>query len=310
MVVLISIEGLGDDSSYPNSFCRKLYQLWRDSQKHYVATHMQSIKDKAKEGLDKALAWTGMPDYKGIILCGYSQGGAAAIHLAGLLGEAGIQVDMLVLIDAVGWDTYGEGPFYPIPDSVRMTRHAHRTWSSGSRPLWWNCGMKGANNFRKEGFFVTHGSAAGVDLEYHHKPAGPDNDIVVEADFFRGGVRETNVTYLEDYQAQDKIKSWLFHQIWGKQYQLESAQTPGSGGGPGAEKFHVVAPGESLSIIAGKYWGDVLLWPAIKDVPRNKSQIGNNPNLISVGLKLLIPDISGLTPQQREVLRFRGRTEC
>lgn len=79
---------------------------------------------------------------------------------------------------------------------------------------------------------------------------------------------------------------------------------PGNGGG-GKEKVHVVVKGESLSIIAGKYYQDVLLWPVIHDA--NRQRIGSSPNLIEPAWRLDIPSIAGFTPGQLESIRQRGR---
>jgi hypothetical protein len=55
---------------------------------------------------------------------------------------------------------------------------------------------------------------------------------------------------------------------------------------PGA-KTHVVRPGDSLSKIAGVYYGNIHQWPAIYNA--NRSVVGANPNLILPGQVLVIP---------------------
>ncbi len=50
------------------------------------------------------------------------------------------------------------------------------------------------------------------------------------------------------------------------------------------DNFYVVQPGDSLSIIAGKVYGDINLWPTIASV--NKIA---NPEVIEVGMVLFIP---------------------
>ena len=69
---------------------------------------------------------------------------------------------------------------------------------------------------------------------------------------------------------------------------------------------HTVASGESLSIIARRYWNDVLLWPLIYDA--NKGEIGPNWNQIKVNQLLTIPDIKKFTPAELNAARQRGRT--
>jgi nucleoid-associated protein YgaU len=52
---------------------------------------------------------------------------------------------------------------------------------------------------------------------------------------------------------------------------------------------HTVAPGDTLSDIAAKYYDDAGRWPAIWEA--NKDVIGDNPNLIVAGQELTIPDL-------------------
>jgi nucleoid-associated protein YgaU len=54
-----------------------------------------------------------------------------------------------------------------------------------------------------------------------------------------------------------------------------------------AEQEHTVAAGESLSLIAQKYYGSQADWPRIYQA--NKAIIGDDPNRIRVGQKLKIP---------------------
>ncbi|MBL8212654.1 MAG: LysM peptidoglycan-binding domain-containing protein [Bryobacterales bacterium] len=79
----------------------------------------------------------------------------------------------------------------------------------------------------------------------------------------------------------------------------------GGGGGSAGGKTYTVVSGDSLSLLAGKFYDDVLLWPVIYDA--NKSVIGGNPNLIKPGQKFTIPSISGYSPSQLSALRERGR---
>ncbi|MBS1823859.1 MAG: LysM peptidoglycan-binding domain-containing protein [Acidobacteria bacterium] len=74
--------------------------------------------------------------------------------------------------------------------------------------------------------------------------------------------------------------------------------------GPKGKSYTVVS-GDSLSAIAGKFYGDVLLWPIIYDA--NKQTVGSDPNKIYPGQKLTIPDIGGYSSQQLTDARNRGR---
>ena len=66
-----------------------------------------------------------------------------------------------------------------------------------------------------------------------------------------------------------------------------------------------VGPGDSLSLIAGRKYNDVLLWPVIYDA--NIAVIGPNPNKTKAGQVLVIPSIAGMTDAQRRDYHTRGR---
>ena len=68
---------------------------------------------------------------------------------------------------------------------------------------------------------------------------------------------------------------------------------------------YTVRKGDSLSLISGKFYQDVLLWPIVYDA--NRSVVGSNPNLIQPGMRLGIPDISGLSSAELSQTRERGR---
>ena len=68
-------------------------------------------------------------------------------------------------------------------------------------------------------------------------------------------------------------------------------------------RHHTVRGGESLSIIAGSYYGDVLLWPVIYDANRRTVK---NPNLIQPGWVLDIPEASAISDADKPALRQRG----
>lgn len=66
---------------------------------------------------------------------------------------------------------------------------------------------------------------------------------------------------------------------------------------------HVVKSGESLSVIAGHYYGDVLLWPVIYDANRRTVK---DPNFIQPGWLLNVPETSSIPDDSRPALRERG----
>jgi len=68
---------------------------------------------------------------------------------------------------------------------------------------------------------------------------------------------------------------------------------------------HTIVAGESLSLIAGKHWGDVLLFPLLYDA--NAATIGQNWNQLSVGARLTIPDKARFTQTQINQAHQRAR---
>ena len=54
-----------------------------------------------------------------------------------------------------------------------------------------------------------------------------------------------------------------------------------------AVKKHTVQKGESLSLIAKQYYGDIHKWKDIYEA--NKATIGDNPDIIKPGQELVIP---------------------
>lgn len=64
-----------------------------------------------------------------------------------------------------------------------------------------------------------------------------------------------------------------------------TATSAPAAGGEG--KIYVVEEGDTLAIIADKVYGDFSLWQKIYEA--NKDEIGENPDSISIGMKLVIP---------------------
>ena len=54
-------------------------------------------------------------------------------------------------------------------------------------------------------------------------------------------------------------------------------------------RIHVVAPGDTLSKIAQKFYGDMRKWPVIYEA--NRDVIGIDPNLVKPSQRLLLPDL-------------------
>lgn len=71
------------------------------------------------------------------------------------------------------------------------------------------------------------------------------------------------------------------------------------------KEIYTVVSGDWLSKITLRYYKDALLWPLLYDA--NKEVIGSNPNAISIGMKLVIPDINSLTKEELEKYHIRGK---
>jgi nucleoid-associated protein YgaU len=61
---------------------------------------------------------------------------------------------------------------------------------------------------------------------------------------------------------------------------------------PAGPKTHVVGPGESLTTIAVHYYGQENAAHWITLYNHNRGAIGDNPDLLSAGVELLIPDLA------------------
>lgn len=60
---------------------------------------------------------------------------------------------------------------------------------------------------------------------------------------------------------------------------------------PAKPKIHTVQKGESLSLIAKKYYNDIHKWKVIFEANKNTMKSKGNPNLIYPGEKFIIPEI-------------------
>jgi LysM repeat protein len=70
-----------------------------------------------------------------------------------------------------------------------------------------------------------------------------------------------------------------------------------SGPPPRTARYHVVQHGDWLSKLAQRYYGDKFKWPVIHEA--NRKKIGRNPDLITPGQVLLIPDLPKVTAKRR-----------
>jgi nucleoid-associated protein YgaU len=305
MIALIAIEGAGEDAIYPKSFMKKLRDDWPgDFTEEYIFAD-GSIWNKASEAHQAALRFV-KNGACGLFLAGYSHGGGAAIMAAQTLMAQGIQVDCLALFDAVSKDPGVVIHDPPIPKNVAVTIHAWRQHGTWSRPLWGHCGLKGPNDFRGQSFWVTHGAAGGTKYLLNPSvPANPDQ-YVEEINFMTSDPSDTRTTWVkegEDYWGTISLWTWMHSQILSVYAAVSNRPCKPN---PRYATDYTVGRGDTLSIISGRQYKDVLLWPILYDA--NLHVIGTNHNAIVPGQKIAIPNLSGFTQQELAWVRQRGRT--
>ena len=262
---------------------------------------------------------------KQLVMAGHSRGGAAVIEAAYQLMERdGVQVDLMLLFDAVNMTSSpGLQRTHTLPGNIKVCRHAYRDPAGKSRRSWGNCGMArqaGSTDFVMRKFWTTHGGIGGVPPL--PAPGQSWDEYIVEDGTV--GIT-TNITYKACHQGAGEATAWLFGELnsWlgsnsggAEQANGISIGVPAAGGANGAgpkpppasskpARQYTVVSGDSLSLISGKFYQDVLLWPIVYDA--NRSVVGSNPNLIQPGMRLGIPDISGMSSAELSQTRERGR---
>lgn len=314
---------------YDNSFCHRIWKAW-SGPKEYIRGPWTAGWSTPKRAEDLA-NWvvSHRSGAKGIILAGHSRGGSAAIRACSLLKEQGVSVDYLFLFDAVNMQTLLDTHF--IPANVKYVYHALRAPYSRSRPFWGNCGRllrSDSTTYHSHYFYATHSGVGGVPWQvYYREIEGverPDNEFIWED----GEPVSTMVPMKQDVCGSREVMIWMLPTLWGARDALEAGQPvdiepadpkqPGRPVGHGAGSSngvprngngggqpYTVASGDSLSAISGRFWGDVLLWPILYKA--NRQTVGSNPNLITVGMKLSVPNIKSYSSQELEQARTEGR---
>lgn len=323
--------GIEDNNAYEriydNSFCHRIWKAWTGP-KEYIRGPWTAGWSTAKRAEDLA-NWvvSHRSGVKGVILAGHSRGGSAAIRACSLLQDQGIGVDYLFLFDAVNMQTLLDTHF--IPANVKYVYHALRGPHTRSRPFWGNCGRflrSSETVYHARYFYATHSGVGGVPWQvYFREVEGverPDGEFIWED----GEPVSTMVPMKQDVYGSKETMIWMLPTLWAARDTLEESGKPvdiipadpkqtgqqagarpgngaprnGNGSGP-----YTVASGDSLSVISGRFWGDVLLWPILYKA--NRQTVGPNPNRIAVGIKLRVPNIKGYSSQELEQARSEGR---
>ncbi len=139
----------------------------------------------------------------GVFLSGYSRGGAALIDAAKTLKTLGINVECLLLFDAV--DRTNTLNAEAIPSNVKICYHSRRHPNTSSRDTFGNCGLKVANGgkttYKEQIFFCTHGGLG--DAPY---TKGKPKEFIREP----YSALETNVTFAKDQATSQQVWNWMW----------------------------------------------------------------------------------------------------
>jgi LysM repeat protein len=319
-IIYAGVGGTGpwDDGKYleengPDTFVKKLAIQWPygNGRVYHRGPGVEGIGTNttivAKVVEDVMTLRGKMSDCKGVVLCGHSRGGAAVIVAARRLMMLGVSVDVLVLLDPVNMTPSPESHF--IPSNVKHVIKPMRSGFTLSRPTWGNCGTVWnpiTTSCDWDHFFGTHAAMGGQVW----KEANENGYIHETKEPF-----PTRVTLGKDDLARALVWNYFYlrlTKICNSLVQSASTVSPPVTGKPvggGTPVFHgqkyTVVSGDSLSLISGKYWKDVLLWPILYDA--NKALVGPDPNKIYPGQKLTVPSIGGYSQSQLNDVRNRGR---
>lgn len=241
---------------------------------------------------------------KAVYLAGYSRGAAAVIEVCKWLKERSIPVECLVLFDPVDRSA-GVGNAFdntPISNNVRNVIHVVRDPRAESRESFGNCGTRREDWSKTKGpgpipFFGTHASIGGTLW-----PDPPNGGFIDEGfpDYL------TKVTAEKDKDTSDRVRAYTFAELRQNIINCKERMarqgtnvpdfqvTPVGGGslpptGRGAKRYYIVKPGDWLSKIAEKYYGDPMKYKIIHQA--NLGVIGPNPDIIKPNQKLEIPYI-------------------
>ncbi|MBX7169576.1 MAG: LysM peptidoglycan-binding domain-containing protein [Pyrinomonadaceae bacterium] len=320
-------ENPGDyQKSFQNSFVNCLQRNeWQEAQfdkTWYLRGPFTSGFDtraRAEKAYDWVVEQWEKNNAKAVFLGGYSRGAAAVLEVSKWLKyRKNIPVEGLILFDAVDrTNTLGnEGGNWgnvifntPIPDTVKWVIYPQRNiWTTHSRLSFGNCGFMRESNstiFLHEKFFATHGGMGGTPwlksvLPFTNIPN--PTGLIWEP----GEVLTSLVTPSADQAGAKRVENWTKEKLGFVfaecKARLEKEnpvtanpgfQTPNYGGigiqpgNGGGQRTYVVQPGDWLSKIAQKYYGDPMKYTVIHKA--NLGVIGPDPNVIKPGQKLIIP---------------------
>ena len=253
-----------------------------------------------------------------VFLAGFSRGAASVIETAKMLKGFGIPVECLVLWDPVdrsyvggvgGWSVL-PGSDTPIVDTVSHVIKVLRHPASASRESFGNCGgtLQSPNTKLYPTIMpCTHGGVGGTPWSEKFVPAGqpfidegciPNNPLGIDIGREPEVDGMTRVTPAQDRAGSGA--SWAFVNAMLQPIIDNAKLAVGDSTAPTRTEVlvpgrtevkvlanHTVKAGESLSLIALKYYGSFNRWGEIYQA--NLSKIGGNPNVIQPNIQLIIP---------------------
>ena len=315
MITYAGIDGTSTEEetygkTYYNSFINRLFrnELVQFTDPWYLRGPYLSGNDTDGRARDCARnvrdLWKG-GKAKAIFLGGHSRGGAAVIEVAKWLAEENIPVECMILFDAVDRSDRVGGAVWntPIARTVKRVIYAQRdVLRTCSRLSFGNCGFthSSGTDFFHEKFFATHSGVGGVPWP---QATLPGTSIPNPTGYIwePGELVSSHVTPQQDAAGSQQAWGWARNHIAYAYQQCMDRLNRGTVGVPdfqlpdqsnaphigGKSKIHIVVPGDWLSKIALKYYGDAMKYKLIHQA--NLKVIGPNPDIIKPGQRLLIP---------------------
>jgi len=254
-MIYFGVDGTGprDDGTYTKNFQDSFVNVFK---REFSWGHADYRRGPAMEGLrtkdlgdaaaNQVKTWvryvrTQQSIEPFVCLAGYSRGGAAVIHACNQLKDNGINVDCLLLFDAVD-RAVNLSNVEVVPSNVARVYHARRHDDTNSRSYFGSCGTSlssggdtyGASIYSQEFFYGTHGAIGGVPWKREDapepvsmKPVIRHPGVAILETAVRGIVNfaqvsanadgrilesdylPTNVTYEQDEAAAKKVGAWM-----------------------------------------------------------------------------------------------------
>ena len=216
MIVFGGVDGTGDANNdqyhrdMANSFVKRLYMQWPypNLRSYHRGPELagSNTANYGRKVYDDIIHCVDNLGAQAIVLSGYSRGGAAAIFIADLLKKRKLEVECMILFDAVdrSWTTGKTLNSAYVPSNVKYVIHATRDYKTLSRESFGNCGplKNEIGKVAHKTFFATHGGMGGAPWK---KPANQQSELVMEG----WGDGYTLVLFEQDRVASRQVWSWV-----------------------------------------------------------------------------------------------------